>query len=257
MFIDYYANHSRLSHLHPGEKAAFAFSHLLLVLVTKDIVLSIYVFLLMGIVAVCYAKIPLRTYGKLLFLPLLFLLFSLFPLLLSFAREGTEVEAIVRTASVSGWFIYVSYASIHQAVLLCSSAYGAVSCMYFFILTTPFHGIATLLRLLRLPEVFIELTAVTYRFIFVFIEKAEETYKAQQSRAGYSSLRSTFSSISALVANLFIQTMREAKHVQMAVDARGGNEEEVGQMIFYPIRRDLWLVILISFFISCAVMYVF
>ncbi|WP_338749013.1 cobalt ECF transporter T component CbiQ [Bacillus sp. FJAT-52991] len=257
MLIDYYANHSRLSHLHPGEKAAFAFSHLLLVLLNKEIALSIYVFILMGTATVYYAKIPFRTYGKLLLLPLLFLLLSLFPLLLSFARDGSEVEAMVQTTSIAGWFMYVSYSSIHQATLLCFSAYAAVSCMYFFILTTPFHGIATLLRLLRLPEVFVELTAVTYRFIFVFIEKVEETYKAQRSRAGYDGLRSTFSSVSMLVANLFVQTMREAKHVQMAIDARGGNEVAAGQMISYPIRRDLWGVTVISFLISCAVMYVF
>ncbi|WP_100402673.1 cobalt ECF transporter T component CbiQ [Bacillus sp. FJAT-42315] len=257
MIIDYYANHSRLSHLHPGEKAAFAFSHLLLVLFTKEIVLSVYVFVLMGVVSVSYAKIPFRTYRKLLLLPLIFLLFSLFPLLLSFVREGTEVDALLQTTSIAGWFMYVSYSSLQQAVLLCVSAYAAVSCMYFFILTTPFHGIATLLRLLRLPEVFVELTAVTYRFIFVFIEKAAETYNAQRSRAGYSGLRSTFSSISMLVANLFVQTMREAKQVQMAIDARGGSEVEVGQMISYPTRRDLWGAITVCFLISCVVVYVF
>ncbi|MFK2824091.1 cobalt ECF transporter T component CbiQ [Bacillus sp. B190/17] len=253
MLIDYYAHHNRFSRFHPVEKAWFAFSHLFLVLFLKHIFVSAFVFFLMGAVVVWGARIPWRRYLALLSLPFLFLILSILPLVFSIAPAGTEPAALIRSSSFGGWFVYISLSSVQQAAGLCSSAYAAVSCMYFFILTTPFHGIALTMNVLRVPPLFIDLAAVTYRFIFVFITKAEETYKAQKLRGGYSHWRSSLRSLSALTANLFVQTMREAKEVQMAVDARGGADAAGEQTHSYVLRPRIWGVTLLLFSLSCCI----
>ncbi|OCA85185.1 cobalt ECF transporter T component CbiQ [Pseudobacillus wudalianchiensis] len=251
--IDYFAHHNRLAGWHPVEKALFAFSHLFLVLFLKEMIVSIFVFLLMGMAAVLGARVPWRCYVHLLSLPLVFLLMSILPLLVSIAPSGTDTDAFIQSHDVLGWHAYISSSALKQAVVLCLSAYAAVSCMYFFILTTPFQGIALVLYTLRVPQVFVDLTAVTYRFIFVLIVKAEETYKAQKSRAGYSGWRSSLHSLSSLTANLFVQTMREARAVQMAVDARGGADVKRKGASEYTLRPYACGLVLVLFFLSCSI----
>lgn len=251
--IDYYAHHNRLTDWHPVEKAWFAFSHLFLVLFFKNLFVSIFVFLLMSMIAIVGAGIPWRRYSSLLALPLVFLLLSILPLVVSVAPAGTDIDAIIQSKDVSGWHAYISASAVEQAVVLCLSAYAGVSCMYFFILTTPFQGIALALHTLRVPQVFIELTAVTYRFIFVLIIKTEETYKAQKSRAGYSGWRSSLHSLSSLIVNLFVQTMRDAKEVQFAVDARGGAEATRKPSTEYSFRPYTWGLAFLLLSLVCSI----
>ncbi|MEK4029435.1 cobalt ECF transporter T component CbiQ [Pseudobacillus sp. FSL P4-0506] len=251
--IDYYAHHNRLADWHPVEKALFAFSHLFLVLFLKNLFVSVFVFFLMSLIAVLGAGIPWRRYFALLCLPLVFLLLSILPLLVSIAPAGTDTAAFIESENVLGWHAYISLSAVEQATVLCLSAYSAVSCMYFFILTTPFQGIAFALYTLRLPSLFVDLTAVTYRFIFVLAAKAEETYKAQKSRAGYSGWRSSLHSLSSLTANLFVQTMRDAKEVQFAADARGGAEAVERHSIEYSLRPYAWAIAILFFSLSCSI----
>lgn len=251
--IDYYAHHNRLTDWHPVEKALFAFSHLFLVLILKNLFVSVFVFSLMSMIAVLGAGIPWRRYSTLLSLPLVFLLLSILPLIVSIAPAGTDTAAFIQSKNVLGWHAYISSSAVEQAAVLCMSTYAAVSCMYFFILTTPFQGIAFALHTLRIPQVFIDLTAVTYRFIFVLAVKAEETYKAQKSRAGYSGWRSSLHSLSSLTANLFVQSMRDAREVQFAVDARGGADAVKRYCTEYSLRPHAWGLALVLFFLSCSI----
>lgn len=255
--IDYYAHHNRLADWHPVEKAIFAFSHLFLVLLLKSPAVSAFVFLTMSLAAVAVAGIPWRRYLALLSLPLVFLLISMVPLAVSVAPAGTVPARLLQSGDIFGWQAYIAAAGARQAFVLCLSAYAGVSCMYFFILTTPFSGVAFALRHLRVPQVFIELTAVTYRFIFVLVVKAEETYKAQKSRAGYRGWRSSLQSLSSLTANLFIQTMREARSVQLAVDARGGAEMAQRTSNGYRLRPYAWAAAFVLFSLSFSLGLIF
>lgn len=253
--IDYYAHHNHLTSWHPLEKAAFAFSHLFLVLLVKSVAAAGFVFFVMSLATVLAAGVPWRRYLFLLSLPLVFLLVGMLPLIVTVAPAESYTAALIESRAVLGWSAAVSLSGLEQAAILSSSAYAAVSCMYFFILTTPFQGMALALNALRVPQVFIDLTAVTYRFIFVLVMKAEETYKAQKSRAGYSSWRSSLCSLSSLTANLFVQTMREAREVQMAADARLGGEEGTkgGAAAEYALRPRAWGIALFLLSLSAGI----
>ncbi|WP_100331246.1 cobalt ECF transporter T component CbiQ [Bacillus xiapuensis] len=252
MLIDYYANHNRLSHFHPGEKAVFAFSQLGLVLFAKDICLCAFVFFLMSFSTVFFAGIPFSRYGRMLMLPLVFLLLSMLPMLVSIAPKGMGIESAVYSFSWNRWSVYLSPDSLLQAMNLWAAAYAGVSCMYFFILTTPYDGVCWLLKKLKAPDLFIELTALTYRFIFVFIEKAQSTYQAQKSRAGYAHIRSCFYSFSALLVNLLVQTLRESKQLQMTLDARCGEGFNTRPTGRYTMNPAAWGVIISS--VGCSLL---
>jgi cobalt/nickel transport system permease protein len=80
------------------------------------------------------------------------------------------------------------------------------------------------LRKIKLPVLFIELVGLTYRFIFVLINKMQEIYLAQSNRLGYQNLQICMTSCAQLIVSLFIKSIQSAKELQIAMESRGGDE---------------------------------
>ena len=92
-------------------------------------------------------------------------------------------------------------------------------------LTTPMVDITDQLRKWRVPQLFIELMVLMYRFIFVFIETAQAMYIAQNARLGYSNWRRSLQSLGMLAANLYLRSQARASALFTALTARGYSGE--------------------------------
>ena len=94
-------------------------------------------------------------------------------------------------------------------------------CSLFFIaLTTPMAEILEILQRLRVPAVFVDLTMLTYRFIFILIEEAGQIYRAQVMRLGYGRFRESIQSFGMLAGALFLRTWESGEALILAMDAR-------------------------------------
>lgn len=97
---------------------------------------------------------------------------------------------------------------------------GAVSCLYFLSLTTPMAEILSVLGKLKLPPLLIELMSITYRYIFVLLETADQIYIAQASRWGYATWKTSYSSLGQLLSNLFSKSFYNSKMLYMTLSSR-------------------------------------
>ena len=94
-------------------------------------------------------------------------------------------------------------------------------CSLFFIaLTTPMIEIFSVLKSLRIPDSFIELSMMIYRYIFVFLNQAAMVHNAQVMRLGDAGLRNSLKSFAMLSSILFLRSWEQGERLVIVMDAR-------------------------------------
>lgn len=216
--LDQYAYGNALRNVHPQEKFFFALATMIICLAANSFVVSLLVILLMAGVSILAGKIPLRFYCKLMLIPAAFLLVG---------TATIAINIVDNTANLLwGWQIFHVYLGVtSQSLLLAAKlffrAWGAVSCLYFLSLTTPSVEIIAILRKLKVPELFLDLMSLTYRFLFVLMDRADNIQVAQTVRLGYTDIRKGYRSLGQLVANLFLHSYQRSRDLYTALEARG------------------------------------
>jgi cobalt/nickel transport system permease protein len=75
------------------------------------------------------------------------------------------------------------------------------------------------------PKLIVELMGLIYRSIFVLLETADTMFTAQNSRLGYSDLKSGYRSLAALASTLFIRAYKKSDQLYIALESRGYDGE--------------------------------
>jgi cobalt/nickel transport system permease protein len=244
LLIDKYAYINRLKKIHPVEKITLALLLLLFTLLVKDKIVSLLIFSLMSSFTIFAAKIPFSYYIKLLLLPSFFLLSGTLTILFSFAKRDTILPSVLFSVKFRNWQVFISANNVDTVISLLFVVLSSISCLYFLTLTTPVQEILQVLHKLKVPRLLIEITEITYRFIFVFLESALKIYQAQNSRLGYRTARLALHSLGLLISSLFITVFQRAKELTIAMDSRG----YVGEVLYldnhYQYSATNWLIII-------------
>lgn len=77
------------------------------------------------------------------------------------------------------------------------------------------------LRWAKVPHTWIEITALIYRYLYVFFEQASSIVSAQRVRLGYSDLRRSFQSVGSLAGLVILRSLDQAEKTHEAMMARG------------------------------------
>ena len=93
--------------------------------------------------------------------------------------------------------------------------------MMMLALTVPMGEILSLMRRCRVPSVLTELIALMYRLLFVFDRTLHAMIRAQGCRLGYRNLRTSYRSLGAALAALFIHSVDRAHRLERGLAARG------------------------------------
>jgi cobalt/nickel transport system permease protein len=109
---------------------------------------------------------------------------------------------------------------VHGLLIMCR-VIGGVSLILFLSMSTPAHKLLLAARWFRLPKVFVELSLLIYRYIFVLIEEAVAVKDAQRVRLGYGSWRQGMRSVGTLGGILVLRAYDRAERVFAAMIARG------------------------------------
>ncbi|HSV48688.1 MAG TPA: cobalt ECF transporter T component CbiQ, partial [Candidatus Acidoferrales bacterium] len=193
-----------------------AASMLLLSVLSGSPVVAITVFIIVAALIIAAAEIPWRFYFDLLVYPLLFALVSCIFIALFFGSGAALFEL------PTPWFTWTIYTSgITTAVATFFRVLGAVSAMFFLVLTTSMNDLFVSLRKIHIPKILIEISLLTYRYIFVFMEVSSKMNTAQQLRLGQRGWMKRIRSISLLASNLFIRTLEQGERTLVAMNARG------------------------------------
>lgn len=241
MSIDQMAYMNAWRHIHPAEKGIFAGSFLCFSLFIKTPASALFIFLLMSVAVTAGARVPAGYYIKMLLLPFTFLAMSVVMILFSFAPAAENTANTIVQFTFGSWQIFITESSVKQVSALLLSVMAGISCMYFLILTTPIQQIIWLMQKMKLPSLFIELFAVTYRFIFVLLHTVNQVFTAQVSRLGYSGMKRGFSSSAQLVVSVLFKSMKTAQETQRAMDSRGNSGEFYGAKIHAAANKRNWL----------------
>ena len=217
--IDDYAYTNALKHVHPAEKVGFALAFLLFTIMTKILIIALITFAVMSICLVLVAKIPLSHYIKLLLLPLIFLFTSIIAILISVAPMNSVSIHPIWHVNIGSWKIFISQANVKQVYQLSATVIASVSCLYFLILTTPLNQLLWVLRKFKIPVLFIELVGLTYRFIFILLDKMQEVYLAQSSRLGYQNNRVMITSAAQLIVSLLLNQYNLRENCRLPLKA--------------------------------------
>jgi len=214
--IDSYAHNNGLAQTSPVTKIFFAISMLLLSALSFSPIIPITVFIITVVLILTVAQIPSKFYFKLLTYPLAFAALSCIFIALFFGYGPAIIEIPFP------WFTWVIYNNgIIVAITTFFRVLGAVSAMFFLVLTTSMTDLFISLRKIHVPRVLIELGLLIYRYIFVFMETASKMSIAQKLRLGQRGWLGRIRSTALLAANLFIRTMEQGERTFVAMTARG------------------------------------
>ncbi|MEK4284874.1 cobalt ECF transporter T component CbiQ [Ureibacillus sp. FSL K6-0165] len=216
--LEYFAYQSPLRNKHPIEKMGFALIPLILNIVFQHVLTSIFIFCIMTVITLIIGKVPIRLYLKLLLIPVVFLISSILVILLNFSTnpiEGAIFQSIIGPVTIS-----ISITSVEKALMLFVVALSSISCLYFLILSTTIQDFLYGLRCCKVPTTLLDLIALMYRFIFIFLDSSRTIYLAQIARLGHSSLLNSIKSIGLIISALFIKVFQEMKDLNNAINAR-------------------------------------
>ena len=214
--IDSYAYNNGLAQTSPVTKIFFAISMLLLSAISFSPIIPITVFIITIVLILAVAQIPIRFYSKLLTYPIAFAALSCIFIALFFGYGTALVEIPFP------WFTWIIYNNgVTIAITTFFRVLGAVSAMFFLILTTSMTDLFISLRKIHVPKILVELGLLIYRYIFVFMEISSKMSIAQKLRLGQRGWMGRIRSTAMLAANLFIRTMEQGERTFVAMNARG------------------------------------
>jgi cobalt/nickel transport system permease protein len=223
--IDRYAYSNRIRHVWPDHKVGVALAVLVLCLALNELLVGLAAVGWMFLLAVAMARVPARTFGRVLLAEGSFMVLTTLGILLS-VSTGDPRGLTVWTWKVGPLWVSSSPASLRQGAELVARALGCATAMNFLALTTPLVDIVEMLRRWRVPVVLIDIMTITYRSIFVLLDSANTMYVAQDSRLGYHGSRLRAIRNAALLASrLFMDAYQRGMRLQVALESRGFDGE--------------------------------
>lgn len=252
IFSEEYATYNGLlQSIDPRIKLLSILLLLLAVLFAKSLYLLavIYAFALM--LTVC-SSIRLGFFLKRtwLFIPL-FSLFIAVPALFDLFTPG---ETVFRLRILS-----LSFNITRQGILSASFFFmrvlTSVSLCVLLVLTTRNSVLLKVLRIFKVPQVFVMTLGMCYRYIYLFIIIIQDTYLAIKSRVGViSSVRKGQGIVAWNIASLWQRSYQMNEDVYKAMLSRGYHGEPVILNEFKTKPKD-WLWLFVSVLISSLVFY--
>jgi len=201
------------------------------------------------IVLCVFSRIPLGYFLRraTLFIPVFAAAIAV-PLI--FITPGTSLATI----TAEPLFIQPTTEGLEKAALFTFRIWICVATLNLLILTTKFSHIIRSMDKLKLPRIFIVMTAITYRFIFLFINEAYRMILAKDSRTTTKESRlQNLRSLTSMFSTLFVRAYEKGERVYLAMLARGFNP---GTRLIdeISIRSADWLFLTASFTILTIIL---
>ncbi len=120
-------------------------------------------------------------------------------------------------------FFYGMAKGLALGWLIMSKVLGAVSVVIFLSMTTPINKLLNAARWFKVPNTWVEIAMLSYRYSFVLLEDAMTIRNAQKVRLGYSSLARSLRSFGELMGSTVIKTYDRSVAIYESMMLRGYN----------------------------------
>ena len=237
--VDRSAYTNLLAKCSPITKTFFAISALVLTVSAQSIIVPITIFVICTVLILGFAKVRAHLYLHLLFYPTLMITLSCIIIAL-FGTGAPLIQVPLPWATLS------LLGGVSFSVNTFFRVEGALSCLFFLVLTTSITDLCILLRRAHLPRVLVELSLLIYRYIFVFLEVSEKMNTAQKLRLRPSDWIKRIRSLALLAGSLFIRTLEQGERTLVAMNARG-YDGTIRVLEDFPAPRKIILLGIVVF----------
>jgi cobalt/nickel transport system permease protein len=191
---------------------------LIMVLMAKSaaelVVVYFFVIILVGISSIGLLFFLERS---LLFVPI----FSFFIVVPAIFNVVTPGEPLV-SFKVLSWTLSITRQGVDSAIIFFMRVLDSVSVAVLLVITTKQHVLLKVLRVFRVPQLFVMTMGMTYRYIFLFLDIIQKMFVAIKSRVGFvSSSKTGRRVITANMAGLWLRSYRLQSQVYDAMLSRG------------------------------------
>jgi cobalt/nickel transport system permease protein len=215
LFSDIFAcRDNALTRVDPRAKLLAAVALILAVVFSTKVFLPL-AMALISLTAMLALSIPLRLVLFRLAGPMGIVLVIV--VLQSFLTPG---EPILQISSL-GYHFAATDQGLWKGLLLGSKVIGAVSVVLLLSFVTPAYKIFHSLRWFRIPETWVEMALLVYRYTFALLDHAADVAAAQRTRLGYSSLPRSLASMGVLAGAVVTRSLDQALRTYEAMVLRG------------------------------------
>lgn len=226
--------------LDPRIKVLFMIYFIVLVSLMKSVYaelgMALFIMMLIGLSRLNLFHMYKRIIGLAFFFGFLIALPSAFNVI-------TRGEIIIPVASLSASYKFWIYSipreigltreGCHGVALLTLRVMNSVGISLLVIHTTPFFEIIRALKVVKVPDTFLMVIILSYKFIFIFSKTVEEIYLAMKSRlAGPVNSAAIRELVAGRIYFLFKKSQMRYEETCLAMEARGFS----GEMTLYSYR---------------------
>lgn len=193
---------------------------------------------------VFFSRVPMKFYFKrvLLILPFLLAVALLLPLSLWAGGNGKIKQNDIP--------------AVYMALSLLLKTLGAFILLLLLVSTNKFHKLLKGLRMLKMPEVLGQITAVMYRYIFLLNDERIRTLRAKESRTPGKLRSNPLRVYGNLAALIFLRSWERAHVIYNSMLSRGFTGNFPDQKELKMTFKDMVFVIVVTVvFLSIRIFY--
>lgn len=193
--------------------------------VLPEAVIFIFIF---TIAALCRLNL-IAFYKKVLMLGFIFGFLISFPSAFNIFVPGKVMMPVITLSRTYDFWIYhipqvigITDRGISLVLLLSLRVLNSVSVSFLILYTTPFADIVKALKVFRVPDTFLIIISMTYKYIFTFAHIVSDMYLAKKARlVGGNGRKEARQWIAGRIVFVFKKTQLECEEVFKAMNARG------------------------------------
>lgn len=153
-------------------------------------------------------------------------------------------------------FFYGMAEGLARGVLIMAKVLGAVSLIIFLSMTTPVNKLLNAARWFKVPNTWIEIAMLSYRYSFVLLEDAITIRNAQKARLGYSGLARSLRSFGELMGSTVIRAYDRSIAIYESMILRGynGSIQNIARGEEFGIKDAIAVIVFIIILASLLVL---
>ena len=137
--------------------------------------------------------------------------------------------------------LVITQTGLNTVLFLLLRVSTSVSLTLLLILTTPWNTVLSALSVLYLPDVFILVLGMTYRYIYLLLHLANDMFLSRRSRVvGYLSTADNQRVLAAISATLLGKSLDMSSEVYLAMVSRGFRGSIIALKPFQMRAKDWW-----------------
>ncbi len=233
--------------LDPRIKAVTILLFIIQTLVSRNILILFCLYAICLLLA-CFSRIQLRFFLKRtwIFIPL-FSFFIALPALFSVFTPGQALFSF----SILGFPVIITRQGLESAGMFVMRVITSVSFAVLLSITTRHFELLKVLRLAGIPQIFVMVTGMCYRYVYLFVEIVENMYRAVKSRVGkVPQYKKGQNIVAGNIAFLWVRSCQLNEDVYKAMLSRGyRGEPRTFQDFRAGVKDWFWLACSVVFFL--------